>query len=122
MSDAIRPWTPPDDMPIGRGPDSHTSFKFEAELIGGHVHVKVRAGTRHPSVQVDHSRGLCGELVMSPGEWLLFRAMLDLARTPNPLWLMDRGGKYLAPAGPPWSFHDDQRFIEVEGWPDGSTD
>jgi hypothetical protein len=44
-----------------------TSWKFEADKRGAHVHVKVRSG-RQP-----HSRGLCGKLVMREDEWPDFR-------------------------------------------------
>lgn len=46
------------------------SLSFEPHLIGGHCHVKVRAG--QPG-----SRGLCGELIMRPDEWALLEALLE---------------------------------------------
>lgn len=116
-------WTPPPDMPVNldraKGQAKHVSFKFEAELLGGHVHVKVRAATRHTSVQVDHSRGLCGELVMAPGEWLLFRHTLLTAYEHEPVWVRDGGrAQVFVPAGPDYSYHDGQRFIKITGWPE----
>lgn len=87
--------------------------------MGGHVHVKVRAASRNPSVQVDHSRGLCGELVMEPGEWLLLRAALEDSGLPPWLWtLEDHRAKLHAPAGPHVSLHAGQQFIEMSGWPE----
>lgn len=115
------PWDPPQEVKArpGRVTDSHTSFKFEAELLGGHVHVKVRAATRHPSVQVDHSRGLCGTLVMAPEEWLLLRRALRSMRLDGPLWMLkDGSGRLVAQAGPLVSDHDGQNWVDIEGWPE----
>ncbi len=118
-------WTPPYDMPgQDRAPDKHVSVLFEAELRGGHVHVKVRAATRHPSVQVDHSRGLCGELVFAPAEWLLLHHALRDAPRSVEAYLMERADNgsgravKLAGAGPDVSDHDGQQFIELKGWPE----
>lgn len=95
----------------------HTSFLFDAELIGGHVHVKVRAATRIPSAQVDHSRGLCGTLVMEPAEWLLLRE--TFIRTADQFFMVreDERNAVVVGAGP-MSFHDGQQFIELAGWPE----
>lgn len=107
-----------------RGPDLHVSLLFEARLEGGHVHVKVRAAARHPSVQVNHSRGLSGELVFRPEEWLMLRAILeagaacadDWTNADLPRAFFDGRGKVLAPAGigyePAGPDHDGQRVVE----------
>lgn len=117
-------WFRPADMRDGP-PDKHVSVLFEAELIGAHVHVRVRAATRHPSVQVDHSRGLCGELVFVPAEWLLLHhALRAIGAHPPEAYLVERrdGGHgrvtKIAGAGPEASEHDDQQFIELKGWPE----
>ena len=120
MNADIAPWEPPADMPgRDRAPDLHVSIKFEAELLGAHVHIKVRAAHRIPSVQVDHSRGLCGELTMAPEEWLLLRAALLAMPLPEPLWLTVRNmARKVGPACPEFSDHEGQQFIEIEGWPE----
>ena len=66
----------------GRVADRHVAFRFEWQLQGGHVHIKVRAASRHLSAQVNHSRGLCGELTMTPDEWKKYmeRAGKDAGR------------------------------------------
>lgn len=86
-------WEPPQEIRDnpGRIADRHVSFLFEAEQIGGHVHVKVRAASRVLSVQVNQSRGLCGELTMAPEEWLLLRKALEGAEAPGPTWVEDGG-------------------------------
>ncbi len=45
------------------------SFSFTPEQRGAHVHITVRCGP-------EGGRGLCGELVMRPGEWSLLRWLL----------------------------------------------
>lgn len=116
-----QPWDPPREVARnpGRVADTHTSILFDARMDGGHVRVKVRAATRGLTVQVDHSRALCGELVMKPEEWLLLRAVLAEAETPGPLWMLrDNRGRLVAGAGPDVSYHDQQQFIEIQGWPE----
>lgn len=105
--------------------DTHTSFLFDAELLGGHVHVKVRAATRVPSVEVDHSRGLCGTLVMSPVEWLLLRAALECVDVDHPSLVQLDGARLCAPAGMSGLVDRDgfaespgQQFIEIVGCPE----
>jgi hypothetical protein len=116
-------WNPPPDMEgIDREPDLHVSVVFEAELIGGHVHVTVRAAARDPSVQVDHSRGGAGKLVFRPEEWAMLSAALSSIKEPAPIWLaVNHGGltraKKIAPAGVA-SLHQGQQFIELKGWPE----
>lgn len=72
-----------------RAVDRHVAFLFEWQTKGAHVHVKVRAASRHPSVQVNHSRGLSGELVFARDEWILFREVLERAATPGPTMFVD---------------------------------
>lgn len=108
-----------------RDPDRHVSFLWEARLEGGHVHVKVRAASRHPSVQVNHSRGLAGELVLRPDEWLLLERALrhanecTMARSSEPRLRYWDGsfGQCVAPAGfgyePEGPDHDGQVFMEI---------
>lgn len=121
----IRPWDAPADLPDwDRQPDEHVSFLFEARQVGGHVHVKVRAAHRHPSVQVNHSRGLCGELTFAPEEWALLSQVLADAEPPEPAYFeTDHKGAErvvkLAGAGGAWGELDhevdwhDHHFIEV---------
>jgi hypothetical protein len=95
------------------------SFLFEPRLEGAHVHVKVRSASRDPSVQVDHSRGLAGELVFSPDEWHMLRLGLLSVDTPGPTWLRDEVHQRLSiVAGAGCDElegieHPGQRFIEV---------
>lgn len=118
----MKAWDCPPDLPMdeNRPPaDKHTSFLFEAELVGGHVHVKVRAATRGHSVQVDHSRALCGSLIMWPEEWFLLRQVLERAETPDPQWVDDEHGHVFRIAGAGCfdlvGFeHTNQRFIEIQ--------
>jgi len=125
MSAAIE-WDPPLEVREhpGRIADRHISFLFEAEQVGSHVHVKVRAASRVLSVQVNHSRGLCGELTMTPEEWLLLRKALESAETPGPAWIKDGGrGCIIIGAGHPAleaceppeieTDHEAHRFIEI---------
>lgn len=120
-------WTPPAEVleNPGRIADKHTAFLFEAEYVGAHVHVKVRAATRILSAQVNHSRGLCGELVMAPAEWVLFKKALEGAPTPGPTWVRDgasamiyigAGHPALEDCVPPEveTDHDQQRFITID--------
>ena len=100
--------------------DRHVSTLWEARLEGGHVKVKVRAANRDPSVQVDHSRGLCGELTFDPAEWLVLRkALLEVAGWYIDEWYVDERHhwRHVAGAGDGISDHEDQRMIEVKGWP-----
>lgn len=105
----------------GRVADRHVSFVFEPRLEGNHIHVKVRSASRIPSVQVDNSRGLAGELVLSPGEWELLATALGSIETPGPTWFLDRPTHSLGlvcGAGHPdlaEEEHPGQRFVEVRG-------
>lgn len=124
----ILPWEPPPNTPgADRPPDLHVGFLFDAVLLGGHVHVKVRAATRRPETNVNEDRPGCGTLIMDPGEWLLLRDALAGAARPAPTWLIDPGGvagtilhaAKIGPAGPDVSADPAQQFIEIAGWPDG---
>jgi hypothetical protein len=42
-------------------------FKFRYRLLGGHVHIRMFAGTN------PHALGKCGDLTMRPEEWEHFR-------------------------------------------------
>jgi hypothetical protein len=98
----------------------HVSFLFEYRLEGAHIHVKVRSASRHLGAQVNHSRGLCGELVMSNEEWVMLRKALAAAPLPGPVWTRSTpaGRQFLcAPAGHPdlaefETDHDEQHFVE----------
>lgn len=118
----IRVVEPATDEENDREVDRHVSIKFESELIGGHVHITVRSACRHPSVQVNHSRGNCGKLVMDPESAALFHEFVtssDFNET-QPQWVA-RGDLVLkiGPAGWTHSTVDanEQKFIEWEGWP-----
>lgn len=125
----IKPWVSPTDLPgQDHAPHFHVSFLFEARQLGGHVHVKVRAAHRIPSVQVNHSRGLCGELTMAPEEWAMFKAALEQVVPVEPCEFVDDGTTTgfrrseivkLAGAGGEWGAdgaevdHQEHRFIEI---------
>lgn len=53
-----------------------TTFRFQTETVGGHVHVKVRTGT---AAQADAGRlPLAGTLTLPAEQW---EALWDLLRT-----------------------------------------
>lgn len=60
-------------------PDLYVNFKLEPRLVGGHVHVKVRAKACAVELVSHQSRGLCGELVMTQDEWAMFEELVVLA-------------------------------------------
>ena len=107
-------------VPMPQLADEHVSFRFEAELIGGHVHVKVRASHRHPSVQADHARGLCGELVMAPEEWVVWRRAIDRLNDDPPilgLYLFNGRSKRIAPAPARYLTHGPTAQPGDDPWP-----
>jgi hypothetical protein len=116
----MKEWTPPADLPqdVNRpAVDRHTSFLFEAQQMGKHVHVKVRAATRGHDLHADHSRALLGTLAMLPEEWFLLRSVLEAADTPGPQWVDDEVGRVFIIAGAGClelgEDHAAERFIET---------